>query len=134
MGTMILHKGKIAKITEDTVTVSISTNADECNGCAVTLMCGKQEKLEIPTEHADRFKIGQPVTVGMQVGVQRRGTLLFFVMPMLILIATLFITLQAGVQEWASAVISLSAAGVWYALLFACRTRIRTKAEVVIMD
>lgn len=131
---MILHKGRIAKITENTVIVSISTNADECKGCVATLMCGKQEKLEIPTEQAERFKIGQPVTVGMQVGVQRRGTLLFFIMPILILVGTLFITLQTGAKEWASAAISLCAAGAWYALLIACRARIRTKAEVVIVD
>ncbi len=134
MGTMILHKGTIAKIKDGTVTVSISTNADECNGCAVAVMCGKQEKLEIPTSQAERYKVGQAVTVGMQVGVQRRGTLLFFVMPILILVATLFITMQAGAQEWASAVMSLSAAGAWYALLLAFRARIRTKAEVVIVD
>lgn len=131
---MILHKGRIAKITEGTVTVSISTNADECKGCVATLMCGKQEKLEIPTEQAEKFKIGQPVTVGMQVGVQRRGTLLFFVMPILILVGTLFITLHAGAQEWISAVVSMCVAVAWYALLIACKARIRTKAEVVIVD
>lgn len=134
MGQMITHKGKIAKISDDTVTVAISPEADECSGCAVSVMCGKQEKIEVPVRHPEMYRIGQPVTVGMHVGVQRRGTLLFFVMPVAILLAALGVTVSAGAEDWVVALVSLGAVIFWYALLYALRMQVRTEVKVNIIN
>lgn len=134
MGQIITHPGKIAKITADTVTVAITPEAEECSGCAVTLMCGKQEKLEVPVKHPDMYRIGQPVTVGMHVGVQRRGTFLFFVMPVLLLLVTLGVSVGLGAEEWIVALVSLISVIGWYCLLYALRMRVRSEVKVILIN
>lgn len=133
MGHLITHEGIITRISDNTVTVSITPKADECSGCAVTMMCGKNDKLTIPSRHHNRYTIGQRVTIGMQVGVQRKATLLFFIVPIAVLLGSLVLSLYAGVEEWASALISMVATAGWYGLLYICRVKMKTIAEVVIL-
>lgn len=130
---MVIHQGRISKITATAVIVAITPEADECNGCAVTFMCGKQEKLEISTKHPETFRVGQPVTIGIRVGMQRRGTFLFFILPVIILVASLVIALYARLPEWGAAIVSLCALGAWYAVLLMSKIRVRTEAEVEIV-
>ncbi|MDE6693680.1 MAG: SoxR reducing system RseC family protein, partial [Muribaculaceae bacterium] len=128
------HQGIIAKISDDTVTVAISTEADECSGCAVSVMCDKQEKLDVPVRHPEKYRIGQPVTVGMHVGMQRRGTLLFFVMPLVLLLAVSGVTVSAGAEDFVVALVSLGVVIGWYALLYAFRMQVRSEVKMVIIS
>ncbi len=134
MGAMITHQGRIVRITGNIVTVAISPEADECGGCAVGLLCGKNEKLDVNVKRPEKYSVGEAVTVGMRVGMQRKGTLLFFVMPIFLLISSLAIAIYAGAGEGASALIAIGTVIAWYGVLYACRVKIRSEAEVVIID
>lgn len=133
MGQKITHRGIITQISDGKVTVTISPQADECGGCAVSLMCDKQEKLEIPTDNPEKYRKGQSVTVGMEVGIARKGTILFFLMPIIILLSALILSIHAGAEEWEAALISLCTVGVWYAVLYGCRQSLRAEAEFKIV-
>lgn len=133
MGHLITHEGIITQVSDETVTVSITPKADECNGCAVTMMCGRNEKLEIHTRHSKRYSRGQHVTIGVQVGVQRKATLLFFIVPIVVLLGSLTISTYGGMEEWASALISMGATTGWYGIMYACRLKMKTIVEVSIL-
>lgn len=131
---MITHRGIITKISDDRVTVSISSDSSECSGCAISAMCMKSEEIEISYPHPTLSLIGKKVRVEAQAGLQRKGTLLFFIIPILLLIFTIMLSYAIGMSEALSSAISTAAVALWYLILYIIRVRINSNVGFRIID
>lgn len=131
---MITHRGIITKVSDYRVTVNIAPDASECGGCAISAMCKKSEEIEIPYPNPTNSLIGKEVRVGAQAGLQRKGTLLFFIIPILLLILTIMLSYGIGMSEGLSSAISIAAVVLWYIILYIMRVRINSNVGFRIID
>lgn len=133
---MITHQGIITRVSrpEGTVTVNISPEATECNGCAISGLCSKREEIDVPYTNPTDAMIGRHVTVGTEVATQRRGIVLFFVIPILLLVGVLYVCMACGMGDAVASVVSIGAIAVWYVILFALRVRIQSEARFKIIE
>ncbi len=131
---MINHSGIITKISTDKVTVSIAPDASECSGCAINTLCRKNEEIEVPFPHPTHNLIGTSVTIGINEKIQRKGMLLFFAIPIILLIGLIICAYCIGLSDSVSAIISIGSVVIWYLILYIMRVRIRNQAEFKIIQ
>ena len=129
MENRISHNGIITSITKDTVTVNITSNA-ACGSCAAKSACGMSEKknksIEVETKYfpyatppvtMEDLHVGQNVEVYMNASKGTKAVIIGYLLPFIILTATLIITLTTIKIEWLSAMIALSAVAVYYLII-----------------
>jgi sigma-E factor negative regulatory protein RseC len=114
----ISHEGVIASMSEDRVTVKITSYA-ACSSCHANGACpvagGKEEKLlHIPVHHPT-FSIGEKVTVILARSLGFRALFLGYVLPFLLVLTLLLIMTAAGSHELAAGLISLAVLVPYYA-------------------
>lgn len=130
---MITHKGTIISISAGGVSVNISPDSANCGGCSISSLCSKSEVIFVKYPRPTSDLIGRKVIVGTSVRTRRRGIVLFFIIPIILLIASLWICLAANLSDAFSSVVALSMPVVWYLVLWLLRVRIRSEAEFSIV-
>ena len=113
----ISHEGVIAAISEDKVTVKITSYA-ACTSCHAKGAChisgGEEEKLlHIPVPYPD-FSIGQNVRVILDRSLGFRALILGYVLPFLLVLTMLLIMTAVGSNELVAGLISLAVLVPYY--------------------
>ena len=107
--------------------VAIVVN-EACGSCASRKACsmGQSEKREITVYTADacNYSVGEQVEVGAKQSLGVVAVLLCYVVPLVVLVASLATTIGCGVIEGVSAIVSLGATLLYYAVLYLFRNRI----------
>lgn len=129
MENRISHNGIITSITKNTITVNITSNA-ACGSCAAKSACGMSEKknksIEVETKYLPYctppieikdLHIGQNVEVYMNASNGTKAVIIGYLLPFIILTATLLITLTTIKTEWLSALLALSAIAIYYLII-----------------
>ena len=123
----IEHKGVICSIEQGVVRVAITVN-EACGACASRKACsmGQSEKREITvyTEDSSDYSVGEVVDVVAKRSLGIVAVLLCYVVPLVVLVASLAIALSVGVSEGISALLSLGTTLLYYAVLYLFRNRI----------
>lgn len=126
---MTTHKGIVTKVSGHKATIRIAPEASECRGCAISAMCRKEEEIEVPCPDATPQLIGTQVTIEARAGMQRKGILLLFLLPILLLIASLAIMYGLGYADTLAALVGIAAVSLWYIILYVTRIRLNHGAE-----
>lgn len=96
MNCSIVHKGVIRSITDDTILVAIATQS-ACGDCHAKNICGFSEVSEkivhVPNKENQMFKIGDEVQLEMSSSLGIKAVLMAYIVPLFILITTLFISM-----------------------------------------
>ena len=116
----IEHKGIVAFVGRDFVRVDIIVN-EACGSCAARKSCsmGSSEKREITifTPLAAQYKVGEEVDVQAKRTIGIMAVTLCYVVPLLVLIATLVASKLCGITDGISALITLGAIALYFGVL-----------------
>ena len=123
----ISHDGVIASLSEDRVTVKITSYA-ACTSCHAKGACnmagGEEEKLlHIPVPDPD-FQIGEKVRVILAQSLGFRALFLGYVLPFLLVLTVLLVMTAAGSKELLAGLASLAILLPYYAGLKLMRRRV----------
>lgn len=126
----ISHEGIVQKADNKSVTVSISSSS-ACAGCHAEGSCslsGREEKTVVVIGDYP-YKAGDRVDVVMQQSLGYRAVFLGYLLPGIIVIATLVTLVASGVAEWLSGLVSLSVVIPYFLIMLAFRKTINEKFE-----
>ncbi len=121
------HKGIVLNISAERVDVSILSES-ACATCKVKGACGMSETEEkvvsIFTPEAPMYQVGEQVVVSVSRSMGLKAIFWAYILPFLVLLASLLILLESGFPEATSGLISLGALVVYYVVLWLMRSRI----------
>ena len=128
----ISHEGIITKITDDELEIKILAQS-ACAACHAKSACGMGEQAEkiltIPRPKDKDFTLSQKVNVKMAIGQGNKAAVLAYLLPIILLLAVLFVCLGFGLNEGLSALISIVALIPYYIVLYLRRDQLKKKFE-----
>ena len=131
----ISHKGIVTSITDDELKIKILAQS-ACAACHAKSACGMGEQAEkiltVPKPKGQEFQLNQKVNVQMTIGQGNKAAILAYLIPIILLLAVLFVCLGLGVNEGLSALISIVALIPYYIVLYLQRDKLKKKFEYTI--
>lgn len=131
----ISHEGVITKITDNELEIKILAQS-ACAACHAKSACGMGEQAEkiltVPRPKDKEFTLMQKVNVKMAIGQGNKAAILAYLIPIILLLAVLFVCLGLGISEGLSALISIVALIPYYIVLYLKRDKLKQKFEYTI--
>ena len=131
----ISHEGIVTKITDDELEIKILAQS-ACAACHAKSACGMGEQAEkiliVPRPKGKDFALNQKVDVKMAIGQGNKAAVLAYLIPIILLLAVLFVCLGLGLSEGLSALISIVALIPYYIILYLRREKLRQKFEYIL--
>lgn len=128
----ISHEGVVTKITDEMLEIKIISQS-ACAACHAKSACGMGEQAEkiltVPRPEDQEFQLLQKVKVVMAIGQGNKAAVLAYLIPIILLLAVLFICLGLGLSEGLSALISIAALIPYYIVLYTQRDKLKKKFE-----
>lgn len=128
----ISHEGIVTKITDEELEIRILAQS-ACAACHAKSACGmgeQQEKiLTVPRPKDKDFTLMQKVNVKMAIGQGNKAAILAYLIPIILLLAVLFVCLGLGINEGLSALIAIVALIPYYIVLYLRRDKLKKKFE-----
>ena len=126
----ISHRGRIVSITPEVTTVQIVSES-ACRACHAKGLCSLGDstvkEVELPTRGWDNYQVGDEVSVVLQASMGHKAVWLAYVLPLVLMAATLLVTLSAGGSELLAGGVAIAAVALWYAVLWLLRDRLRNE-------
>lgn len=130
MENKISHEGIITKIEDSNIEVKILSRS-ACASCNIKGACNMSEMQEkiitIPAPKDKNLSIGQEVKISMGLGQANRAVIFAYVIPLIILVAMIFILSTLKIEEGLNALISIGTLIPYYMILFLFRNRLKRK-------
>ena len=131
----ISHEGIVTKITDDELEIKILAQS-ACAACHAKSACGMGEQAEkiltVPRPKNKTFELDQKVNVKMSIGQGNKAAVLAYLIPIMLLLAVLFVCLGLGLNEGLSALISIVAIVPYYIVLYLRRDKLKQKFEYIV--
>jgi len=131
----ISHEGIVTKITDDELEIKILAQS-ACAACHAKSACGMGEQAEkiltVPRPKGQDFTLNQKVNVKMAIGQGNKAAVLAYLIPILLLLAVLFVCLGLGLNESLSALIAIVALIPYYIILYLRRDKLKNKFLYII--
>lgn len=132
MENKISHEGIITKIEDSNIEVKILSRS-ACASCNIKGACNMSEMQEkiitIPTPKDKNLSIGQEVKISMGLGQANRAVVFAYIIPLIILVAMIFILNALKIDEGLNALISIGSLAPYYLILFLFRDKLKSKFE-----
>ncbi len=100
-----------------------------CHACRARELCGMSEQseklIEVECSEAERFSVGDVVTVAEEQRMALKAVLLAYVGALVVLLAALVIALRVGVGELGAVGCSLLSLALYYVVLYLRREKIK---------
>lgn len=129
MNRGILHNGVIEKIEPPFVFVRI-VQQSACSGCHAKSLCtvseSKVKTIEIE-DHSGKFKVNEEVNICGSYIMGLQAVLLTFVVPLFLILFTLFVGSSITGNEILGGIISLSILLPYYSILYLVRNKLKKK-------
>ena len=134
MSCTISHKGIVRSVSDDIITVAIAAESS-CGDCHAKTICGFSEISEklvhVKPECDKQFKPGDEIQVVMDSNVGTKAVLWAYMIPLFILMATIFICMQFT-SELISFFVALTLVSCHYFLLYKNKQRLERKFSFAI--
>ena len=130
----ISHEGVVTKITDDELEIKILAQS-ACAACHAKSACGmgeQAEKIPVPRPKDRAFDLNQRVNVRMAIGQGNKAAILAYLIPIVLLLAVLFVCLGLGLNEGLAALISIVALVPYYIVLYLKRDQLKKRFEYTI--
>ena len=126
----ISHEGIVTKITDDELEIKILAQS-ACAACHAKSACGMGEQAEkiltLPRPKDKEFKLMQKVNMKMAIGQGNNAAVLAYLIPVILLLAVLFVCLGFGLGEGLSALLGIAALIPYYIVLYLRRDKLKKK-------
>ena len=131
----ISHEGVVTKITDDELEIKILAQS-ACAACHAKSACGMGEQSEkiltVPRPRDKEFTLNQKVNVKMAIGQGNKAAILAYLIPVILLLAVLFVCLGLGMREGWAALVSIVALIPYYITLYLRRDKLKNQFEYTI--
>ncbi len=131
----ISHEGVVTKITDDELEIKILAQS-ACAACHAKSACGMGEQAEkiltVPRPKDRDFDINQRVNVKMAIGQGNKAAVLAYLIPIVLLLAVLFVCLGLNMREGLAALISIVALIPYYIILYLKRDKLKKQFLYII--
>ena len=131
----ISHEGIVTKITDDELEIKILAQS-ACAACHAKSACGMGEQSEkiltVPRPRDKEFTLNQKVNVKMAIGQGNKAAILAYLIPVILLLAVLFVCLGLGMKEGWAALVSIVALIPYYIVLYLRRNKLKNQFEYTI--
>ena len=131
----ISHEGVVTKITDDELKIKILAQS-ACAACHAKNACGMGEQAEkiltVPRPKNRTFDLNQRVNVRMAIGQGNKAAILAYLIPIVLLLAVLFVCLGLGLNEGLAALISIVALVPYYIVLYLKRDQLKKRFEYTV--
>ena len=128
----ISHEGIVTKITDDELEIKILAQS-ACAACHAKSACGMGEQAEkvltMPRPKGKDFALNQKVNVRMAIGQGNKAAVLAYLIPIVLLLAVLFVCLGLGMNEGLAALVSIIALVPYYIVLYLKRDQLKKRFE-----
>lgn len=132
---IISHEGIVNKITDDELEIKILAQS-ACAACHAKSTCGMGEQAEkiltVPKPKDKEFTLNQKVNVKMAIGQGNKAAVLAYLIPIILLLAVLFVCLGLGMSEGWAALLSILALVPYYIILYLRRDKLKKQFEYTI--
>ena len=131
----ISHEGIVTKISDDELEIKILAQS-ACAACHAKSACSMGEQAEkiltVPRPKSKDFALNQKVNVKMAIGQGNKAAILAYLIPIVLMLAVLFVCLGLGLNEGVSALISIIALIPYYIILYLQRDKLKKRFEYTI--
>ncbi len=131
----ISHEGVVTRITDDELEIKILAQS-ACAACHAKSACGMGEQAEkiltVPRPKDKDFALNQRVNVTMAIGQGNKAAVLAYLIPIILLLAVLFVCLGLGLGEGLSALVSIAALIPYYIILYSKRDKLKKQFSYII--
>ena len=131
----ISHEGIVMKITDDELEIKILAQS-ACAACHAKSACGMGEQAEktltVPRPKDKDFSLLQKVNVKMAIGQGNKAAVLAYLVPILLLLAVLFVCLGLGLNDGLSALLGIVALIPYYIILYLRRDKLKKQFSYII--
>lgn len=128
----ISHEGIVTKITDDELEIKILAQS-ACAACHAKGACGMGDQAEkiltVPRPKGRDFALNQKVNVRMAIGQGNKAAVLAYLIPIVLLLAVLFVCLGLGMNEGLAALVSIIALVPYYIVLYLKRDQLKKRFE-----
>ncbi len=126
MAKTISHPGIVESIDANGVLVRIESMSacGICHAKSACSMADMQEKIIQVHPELQQFEVGEPVNVVMKQSLGRRAVMLAYILPLIVLVASLLILFSAGLPEGAAGLLSLGILALYYLALYLFRNKL----------
>ncbi len=136
MGVTIQHKGVVERIEGDKVFVKVEKES-ACQACHAKGLCGErggERIIEVVTEYAASFAVGETVVVALLKGRMAISSLIWgYLMPLVVLLVVLLLLHGLGVEDGIAAISTLGAVALYYVVLYLKRRQFEKKIQFTII-
>jgi sigma-E factor negative regulatory protein RseC len=126
----ISHRGRIVSITPEVTTVEIVSES-ACAACHAKGLCSLGDstvkQVELPTRGWDNYSVGQEVSVVLRASMGHKAVWLAYVIPLVVMVASLLLTLSAGGSELLAGLVAIGAIALYYGVIWLLRGRLRNE-------
>lgn len=127
---VIIHPGIVERIEEDIVFVRVLSRS-ACSSCSVRGACAisevEEKIIEVHPHDHRKYKPGDPVTVRMSQGLGSRAVMLGYVIPLVILVASIIAFVLILENEGLAALLAILLLAPYYALLYFLRDKLKQR-------
>ena len=135
MGSALQHRGVVAGVDTDAVTVSVVAQS-ACAGCHAKGICGEsgaERIIRVTTPYASEYHVGDRVVVALLRQSMAMSSVIWgYVAPLVVLLAVLFGCVTLGVSDGTAAISSIVAVALYYVGLYIARRVFERKIEFTI--
>lgn len=135
MSEVVQHSGVVARVEEHRVVVRI-TSRSACGSCAARQACGLAEatekEVEVYTEQAAAYRVGDAVMVGVRKRIGGRAVWIAYVGALVVLVGVLVVATAMGLNEGLAVVVTLGAVAAYYGVLWLFRKTIEHTIQFTI--
>ena len=133
---IIEHEGTVVSVAAGRVFVDAEVGG-ACGSCAARQKCAmggtaQHRTIEVETSDAASYRVGERVMVAMRSGMGLTAAAFGYVLPLVLLVATVAACACAGMPDSVSALAALASTGIYYAVLRAFRGRLSGKISFTI--
>jgi len=133
----ISHTGRISEMSNDRISVTIVSES-ACAGCHAKGFCGvadsKEKIIEMKNTGNHEHKVGDCVKIVMQKSTGLKAVFYGYVLPFIILMATLLGTLNTTGNEGLAGILALLVLAPYYLALYMLRDKLKSKFEFKISN
>ncbi len=112
------------------------TSRSACGSCAARQACGLAEatekEVEVYTEQAAAYRVGDAVMVGVRKRIGGRAVLIAYVGALVVLVGVLVVATAMGLNEGLAVVVTLGAVAAYYGVLWLFRKKIEHTIQFTI--
>lgn len=130
MSTIITHKGRVKQIDNTRIQVQIM-QASACSACEAKSLChsaeSKEKMIEVHAADAADFEVGQEVMLVGTLSQGLKAVVYAYVIPLILMLAVLFLSLLWGMDEALSALLSIGVLIPYYLIIYLLRHHLTRK-------